>query len=111
MLKIITGDTVGLTFSVLYPGAVSNEPLPDISNTTVKFMVKKSANDPDYKALFYQEIKNPETNVVYFEMKPEDTIKFAAGTYKAGCKLFYKNGVELTIWSDDVLATKGVFDA
>ena len=44
-------------------------------------------------------------------MKPEDTIKLQAGTYKAGCKLFYDNGVELTIWSDDLLATKGVFDA
>lgn len=111
MIKITTGDTVGLTFSVVYPGAVASEPLPDISNTSVRFIIKKNVNDPDYKAVFFQEIVHPETNIVYFELKPEDTIKLQAGTYKAGCKLFYDNGVELTIWSDDLLATKGVFDA
>ena len=54
MIKITTGDTVGLTFSVVYPGAVASEPLPDISNTSVRFIIKKNVNDPDYKAVFFQ---------------------------------------------------------
>lgn len=111
MIKITTGDTAGFTFSLVYPGDVADHPVPDISNTTVRFIIKKNVNEPDYKAVFMQEIVHPETNIVHFEMKPEDTAKLISGTYKAGCKLFYDNGLELTVWSDDILATKGVFDA
>lgn len=110
MLKIITGDTAGFTFSLVYPGAVADKGTPDLSNTTVKFILKKSINDPDSKAVFTQEIKNPETNKVYFEIPPETTGVLKAGTYKAGCKLYYEGGLEITAWSDDILVVKGVFD-
>lgn len=110
MLKIITGDTAGFTFSLVYPGAVADKGTPDLTNATVKFIVKKNINDPDSRAVFTQEIQNPETNKVYFEMSADATGKLHAGTYKAGCKLYYEGGLEQTVWADDILVVKGVFD-
>ena len=77
----------------------------------IKFIVKKNISDPDSRAVFVQEIENPETNKVYFEMSPEDTGKLTAGTYKAGCKVYFDSGLEITVWSDDILVIKGVFNA
>lgn len=110
MLKIITGDTAGFTFSLVYPGAVADKGTPDLTNATVKFIVKKNINDPDSRAVFTQEIQNPETNKVYFEIPADTTGKLQAGAYKAGCKLYYEGGLEQTVWSDDILVVKGVFD-
>jgi hypothetical protein len=111
MLKIITGDTAGFTFSLVYPGAVADKGTPDLTNAKIKFIVKKNISDPDSRAVFVQEIENPETNKVYFEMSPEDTGKLIAGTYKAGCKVYFDSGLEITVWSDDILVIKGVFNA
>jgi len=110
MLKIITGDTIGFTFSIVFAGAVATTPAPDLSACTVKFMVKKSLSDADSKAAFVQEIVNPESNIVYFTMSPEDSGKLKPGGYKAACKLFYDNGTELTIWQSDLIVTQGVFN-
>lgn len=111
MLKIITGDTAGFTFSLVYPGAVSTTPAPDLTAATIKFIIKKNADDPDYKAVFEQSIVKPDTNIVYFEMLPTDTAKLMAGTYKAGCKVFYDSGLEVTVWTGDISVVKGVFGA
>lgn len=110
MLKIITGDTAGFTFALVYQGAVADKETPDLTNATVKFIVKKNINDPDSRAVFTQEIKNPETNKVYFEIPADATSTLQAGVYKAGCKLYYEGGLEQTVWTDDILVVKGVFD-
>ena len=82
-----------------------------MSACTVKFMIKKSLSDPDNKAVFSQEIENPDTNMVYFSMSAEDTSKLKRAVYKAACKLFYESGTELTVWSGDIMVTQGAFNA
>lgn len=110
MLKIITGDSAGFTFSIVYAGAAADMPAPDLSACTVRFMVKVNPADSDYKAVFAQEIVNPDTNIVHFQMSPADTGKLKQGTYKAACKLFYESGTELTVWQGDIIVTLGVFN-
>ncbi|MBR2008280.1 MAG: hypothetical protein IKA01_09960 [Alistipes sp.] len=110
MLKIITGDSAGFTFSIVYAGMVADIAAPDLSACTVKFMVKASLADSDYKAVFVQEIVNPDTNIVHFQLNPSDTAKLKQGTYKAACKLFYDSGTELTVWQGDIIVAAGVFN-
>ena len=111
MLNIITGDSAGFTFSIVYAGMVADMTPPDLSACTVKFMVKQNVSDPDTKAIFVQSLEHPDSNIVHFEMQPTDTKKLKQGTYVAACKLFYDNGVELTVWQDNILVTIGVFNA
>lgn len=110
MLKIITGDSAGFTFSIVYAGMVADMPAPDLSACTVKFMIKASMTDSDYKAVFAQAIVNPDTNIVHFQLDPADTAKLKQGTYKAACKLFYDSGTELTVWQGDIIVATGVFN-
>lgn len=109
MNKIIIGDTVGFTFSIVYENSVGKYPLPDLESSSLKFMIKKNVSDPDFKAVFVETIDNPVSNVVYFEMSSDDTSKLKPGTYKGACKMFYKDGIEKTVWSGDIIAIKGVF--
>lgn len=111
MLNIITGDSAGFTFSIVYAGMVADMTPPDLSACTVKFMVKQNPTDSDSKALFVQSLVNPDSNIVHFEMAPTDTNKLREGTYKAACKLFYNNGTEVTVWQDNIIVTAGVFNA
>lgn len=111
MIKIITGDTAGFTFSIVSPGAVDSTPAPDLSAASIKFMLKRSIDLSDYKAAFSQTIVHPDTNILHFEMSGEDTGALVAGTYKAGCKIYYDDGPEHTLWEGDVMVVKGVFNA
>ncbi len=110
MLKIITGDSAGFTFSIVYAGMVADIAAPDLKECSVKFMMKSSETDPDYKAVFVQSIEHPDTNIVHFLMESKDTAKLKQGTYKAACKLFYDNGTQITVWQGDIVAIKGVFN-
>ena len=111
MVNIITGDSSEFTFTITYAGSVANLPAPDLSACTVKFMVKKYVTDPDSKAIFLQEIVNPDTNIVHFQIPPATTAKLKEGVYKGACKLFYDSGAQLTIWQDNITVTIGVFNA
>lgn len=111
MNKIITGDTAGFTFSILYAGAVDGKDAPDLTACDVVFAVKRNKTDPDSKAIAKKTISGPDTNIVYFELTPEETAKLAQGTYSACCKLYYNSGLELTVWMDELTVVKGVLGA
>ena len=111
MNKIITGDTSGFTFSILYEGAIDGKEAPDLSACDVVFAVKKNVNDPDSKAIIKKTISAPDTNIVYFEITPEESSTMPVGVYSACCKLYYNSGVALTVWLDEVMVVKGVLGA
>lgn len=110
MVNIITGDSAEFTFTVTYAGMVADMVAPDLTACTVKFMIKKDANDPDSKALFVQSITHPDTNIVHFMMSPAETTKLKPGVCKGACKLFYDSGTQLTVWQDNITITTGVFN-
>lgn len=111
MNKIITGDSAGFTFSILYAGAVDGKDAPDLTACDVVFAVKKSKLDPDSKAIVKKVISAPDTNIVYFELTAEETTKMNPGTYSACCKLYYNSGTAKTVWLDEIVVTKGVLGA
>lgn len=111
MNKIITGDSAGFTFSILYAGAVDGKDAPDLTACDVVFAVKKNRTDPDSKALAKKIISKPDTNIVYFELTAEETARMSVGTYSACCKLYYDSGTELTVWMDELTVVKGVLGA
>lgn len=111
MNKIITGDTSGFTFSILYAGAVDGKDAPDLSACDVVFAVKRNKTDPDSKAIIKKTISAPDSNIVYFEITPEESAKMAIGVYSACCKLYYNSGTALTVWMDDITVIKGVLGA
>lgn len=111
MNKIITGDTAGFTFSILYAGAVDGQDAPDLTSCDVVFAVKRNKSDPDSKAIVTKIISKPDTNIVYFELTAEETAKMAVGVYTACCKLYYEHGTALTVWMDELTVTKGVLGA
>lgn len=111
MNKIITGDTAGFTFSILYAGAVDGQEAPDLSNCDVVFAVKRNKTDPDSKAIVNKSIHNPDSNIVYFEITAAESAKMAVGTYVGCCKLYYASGLATTVWMDDITVIKGVLGA
>lgn len=111
MNKIITGDTAGFTFSILYAGAVDGKEAPDLTACDVVFAIKRNKTDPDSKVIAKKVISAPDTNIVHFELSAEETASMPQGTYSACCKLYYNSGLELTVWMDDITAVKGVLGA
>ena len=105
MIKIITGDSATFTFSIVYPGAVDGTPAPDLSDATVVFALKKD------KTLVEKTIANPDTNILYFSLSPEETQRLSAGIYDACCKIYYDSGEAKTVWMDNVTVVKGVLGA
>lgn len=111
MQKIISGDSQGFTFSILYAGAVDGKETPDLTAADVVFAIKKNIDDPDNKALIYKTISAPESNIVYFEITDEETQKLKPGTYPACCKIYYNSGSAVTVWLDTIMVVKGVLGA
>ena len=111
MNKIITGDTAGFTFSILYAGAVDGKDAPVLSNADVVFAVKRNVTDPDTKVVLKKTVSKPETNIVYFELTATETANLVAGTYIACCKIYYEGGTEKTVWQDNLIVIKGVLGA
>lgn len=111
MNKIITGDSVEFTFSVLYAGAVASQPAPDLSDCDAVFAIKRNKTDPDSKVFVKKTITSPATNILTFELSAEETARMQEGTYSACCKLYYTNDDEITVWMDDLVVIKGVLGA
>lgn len=109
IIKLTSASTQGLTYSIVYTGGQGQ--VIDLSYITAKIMVKKSAYDPDRKAVLVKEIVHPDSNLLYFELTAEDTAKLHAGKYECALKLFYDDGNETVLRTDTLLVTKGVFDA
>lgn len=111
MNKIITGDSAGFTFTILYAGAVDGKDAPDLTACDVVFAVKKNLTDADSKAVAIKTISAPDTNIVYFELSKEETSKMTPGVYYGCCKLYYNSGTAKTVWLGEIVVTKGVLGA
>lgn len=109
IIKLTTATTQGLTYSIVREGGQGER--IDLSFVTAKIMVKKSAYDPDSKALIIKEIVHPSSNLLYFELTAKDTAKLSTGKYPIALKLFYDSGAEVVLREDLLLVNKGVFDA
>lgn len=108
MIKIITGDTATFTFSIIYPGAVDGVPNPDLSTATVMFAMKR-ANES--KIAVEKSIVHPASNIVLFELTPQETARLSAGIYNSCCKIYFDNGEAKTVWLDDITVIKGLLNA
>lgn len=111
MNKIITGDSAGFTFSILYSGAIDGKETPDLSACDVVFAIKADLKDSDSKALVKKVISAPDTNIVHFELTKEETASMKPGVYRGCCKLYYNSGSAITVWLEDVMVVKGVLGA
>ena len=109
MLKIITGDSAGFTFSIVYPGAVDGKEFPDLSSADVVFALKKNLNDKN--PAIEKHVLNPETNIVYFGLSPNETALLTPAVYQACCKIFFQSGEAKTVWQGDITVIKGVLGA
>lgn len=109
VIKLVTATTQGLTYSVILDGGAGEQ--VDLSFITAKIMIKKSAYDPDKKAVITKELVHPESNLLYFELTANETAKLSSGKYSIALKLFYDSGAEVVLREDTLLVTKGVFDA
>lgn len=109
IIKLTTASTQPFVYSVVYTGGQGE--VIDLSAVTARIMVKKSAYDPDSKAVLTKEIVHPASNLLYFELTAEETAKLAAGKYECALKLFYDDGNEVVLRTDTLLVIKGVFDA
>lgn len=81
----------------------------DLSESTVKFIVKRSKEDPDTSAILSKEIVESETNNIMFQFDATETANLQEGKYVAGLKIFKENNLNEEVWSDYVQVTKEVF--
>ena len=107
MLYIIKGDSE--TISVGPIETCDRRPV-DLSESTVKMVIKSSVEQNDEDAVFSQEISNPDTNTVAFILSAEDTRTIEAGDYIIGVKIVWDDGTEKEIVRDNIRFTKGVFN-
>lgn len=82
----------------------------DLSNKTVKFIVKKEKSDDDDMAILSQSIKNSDTNIVMFQFDATQTANLAEGKYFMAIKLFADTNMNDELWNDDVKVVRGVFN-
>lgn len=81
----------------------------DLSEATVKFIVKKSKDDPDTSAILAKEIVNSETNNIMYQFDATETANLQEGKYVAALKIFKENNLNDEVWSDYVQIVKEVF--
>ena len=82
----------------------------DLSNKTVKFIVKKEKTDDDSLAILSQSIENSETNIVMFQFDATQTAELQEGKYFMAIKIFDDKHMNDELWSDDVKVVRGVFN-
>lgn len=82
----------------------------DLSNKTVKFIVKKEKSDDDDMAILSQSYENSDTNIVMFQFDATQTANLAEGKYFMAIKLFADTNMNDELWNDDVKVVRGVFN-
>lgn len=81
----------------------------DLSQTTVKFIVKKDNKTEDDNAVMAGSIVNSTTNILVFEFNADNS-NIQEGQYVCALKTFKTGGINKEVWSDKCTVVKGVFD-
>lgn len=83
--------------------------VPDLSTSTITFIVKKNKTDADADAVLTSSITNPTTNILLFEFDATETTVLELGQYVCALKRFVSTDMNKTIWSDELTVARGVF--
>lgn len=81
----------------------------DLSNCTMKFIVKRYKTDPDSEALLSQDIVNSETNNIMFQFDATETHDLLEGSAYCALKKFNASNMNDEIWSDNCQIVREVF--
>ena len=82
----------------------------DLSEATVRFILKRDKTDADDQALLAGEHINPTTNILQFEFSAVDTGELQEGTAIGALKIYRTDDKDEEVWSDEYTIEKGVFD-
>lgn len=81
----------------------------DLSQSTLKFIVKKSKEDPDETAVLSSEVVNSDTNIITFQFDATQT-NIDVGDYVGAIKEFKANNLNSELWNDNIQVVKEVFN-
>lgn len=82
----------------------------DLSESTVKFIVKKNKTDQDSSAILSSEISNSETNIISFEFDSTMTSPLTEGEYFMAIKIVKENHMDDEVWNDNCKVVREVFN-
>ena len=82
----------------------------DLSEATVKFVLKRNKTDADASALLSGEYVNPTTNILQYEFSAIDTATLPEGQAIGALKIYRTDNKDEEVWSDEYTIEKGVFD-
>lgn len=108
MLKMIIGSAWGHKFSFFE--ADRSTPM-DLSNRTVKVIIKKNKDDADESAVLpMQTFTNPEVNYIVPTYKAEQTKTLKEGEYYFSIKIYTVDDLDRELYNNILTVTKGVFN-
>ena len=82
----------------------------DLSESTLKFIVKKNKIDQDSTAVLSSQVVNSETNIVSFEFTAEQTAALTEGDYFVAIKIVKDNHMDDEVWNDNLKVVREVFN-
>lgn len=82
----------------------------DLSEATLKFIVKRNKIDEDSAAILASQVDNSETNIVSFEFTSEDTAALTEGNYFVAIKIVKDNHMDDEVWNDNLKVVREVFN-
>lgn len=82
----------------------------DLSESTLKFIVKKNKIDQDSSAILSAQSVNSETNIVSFEFTAEQTATLTEGDYFVAIKIVKDNHMDDEVWNDNLKVVREVFN-
>lgn len=81
----------------------------DLSDSTLKFIVKRNKDDQDTMAVLSSEVVNSDTNIVTFQFDATQT-NLDIGNYVVAIKEFKDNNLNSELWNDNLQVVKEVFN-
>lgn len=82
----------------------------DLSNKTVKFIMKGSKDEDDARSRLSSEIENSDTNIVEFQFDATQTKNLVEGNYILALKIYTDSQMNDEVWNDDCKVISGVFN-
>lgn len=82
----------------------------DLSNKTVKFIMKGSKDEDDTRSRLSSEIANSDTNIVKFQFDATETKNLVEGNYVLALKIYTDSQMNDEVWNDDCKVISGVFN-
>lgn len=107
MLKMIISSAWGHKFS--FYEADRSTPM-DLSNRTVKVIIKKNKDDADESAVLSQTFINPEVNYVIPTFTATQIQAIKEGNYYFAIKIYTADDLDRELYNDTLTVTKGVFN-